>query len=124
MQGSLRKSGDRALTKNYNVALYIADSGRYWAQFVREFPVSVNGMALGCGMGWPTAQVLFPYKALAKIALSGDKTAIRKALLVETDGIIAEYMTDQARRGAVQNRTPRGSSKPHGSGLSEVGRRG
>lgn len=98
MQASVRKSGDRVLTDNYDVALYTADNDRYRAQFVKNLPLDTQGfMAFGCGMSWSTgARVLFPYKALATYALAGDRTAIRKALLLEIDGAVAEYTTDEA----------------------------
>ena len=99
MHDRIRSRGDRILSDNYAVALYIADNNRFRMQFVRNFPTDLQGfLSFGCAIGsWSNgARVLFPYKTLVRYALTGDKDAIRKALLVETDGIVAEYMTDYA----------------------------
>ena len=98
IQNQVENSHDRALIDNYRVALYMSDEGRFKDQFVTGFPTDTQGfLSFGCGMAWSNGgRQLFPYRALAKLALGGNRVAIRKALLVETDGFIAEETTDNA----------------------------
>jgi hypothetical protein len=96
LQSLMQSGANRVLVDNYRVALYIADNRRFKRQFISDFPTDVEGFEdFGCGTtslkGW-----LFRYETLDKYALAGDKAAIRKALLVETDGAVAEITSDQA----------------------------
>ena len=100
MKRGVWSSGNRLLVDNYRVALYVADDRRFKDQFLSGFPVDTQGFEdLGCGTSSLT-EGLDPYKMLDTLALAGDAVAIRKALLVETDGAVAEETTVNATRVA------------------------
>lgn len=98
MQRTVESSADPLLADNYRVALYIANGTRFKRQFVDDFPTDMRGFIdLGCGRTFLDLNPpVFPYDMLDNVAMTGDKTAIRKALLVETDGAVAEQTTDAA----------------------------
>ncbi len=102
MKRGVWSSGNRVLVDNYRVALYVADDRRFKDQFLSGFPVDTQGFEdLGCGTS-SLARGLGPYRMLDTLALTGDAAAIRKALLVETDGAVAEETTDNATRIAAK----------------------
>jgi hypothetical protein len=102
MKQGVWSGGSRVLVDNYSVALYVADNRRFKEQFLSDFPIDTQGFEdLGCGTS-SVNRGFDPYETLDKLALAGDAVAIRKALLVETDGAVAEETTDNATRIAAK----------------------
>jgi hypothetical protein len=101
---SISRTNDQQLMDAYPLALYLADPRRFARRFVDEFHPDERGwnaaVFLSClqfANGHHSDIVpdaLVPYNALDKIALNGDKVAIKKALMALTDGYIAE-VTDE-----------------------------
>lgn len=102
MKSGVRSGGSRVLVDNYSVALFVADNRRFKEQFLSDFPIDTQGFEdFGCGTS-SLSRGFDPYEMLDKLAFSGDAVAIRKALLVETDGAAAEETTENATRIAAK----------------------